>query len=1098
GVAGVDGPHGPKGNMVRTNDYFLLMEKFGFSLKLQTRSHVTLFMSWVDAALFSINESASHFENRDLKESQAHLGSRAFLGHRVFLDPKVLSDHPVKRVRPGPRDPLAIPAPGVSRVLTVSVDSRGEDGFPGFKGDMGLKGDRGELGMLGPRGEDGPEGPKGRAGPNGESGPMGHAGEKCNVFSLMTSYRVNWGSPDCQAIQEDKGQRAQLASLGLLEPMEKKEAGVSQVNRVQGDREVRRVRVVDEEPEVPQASQAPRGQRATTAPQAHPARGGLKDPRGPSASPDPRAHLDLQGRTACPDTLASVERQDSKERQAPRGPEEWSDPRDPPERLAQWAREATPDPRAHPESRVYLVLLARRGQREIRALRGHLVKTALPASGASPVSEVYLVPRARKVLKGPLVEMVSRGLWVFRVQADPRDPLGRTGTRERLESLDRKEAKLTRENRDHRAPLVSRGPSAPRVQLERTESPAPEDSRACLDRRETRVRGDSPDPLDPSAYRVCPDLQGRRERTETWALWVRLAPPAHEVPKVPVELTVHKDPLVAWAVWALSERRVSRERLGTQGPPESPESEDQKVREEIRARPGPRGPPDLQGPRDRLETTARRATLDRLDSRETQAHLERPVLLARMEDLERRERMESRARLDLRAHRERLDHRDLQEREDPMELQGPRAGKERRAPRVRLDQRGLQARLVRWDPRDPLGSLARKVYAESLAQSANKDGPPGPMGPPGLPGLKGDPGAKGEKGHPGLIGLIGPPGEQGEKGDRGLPGPQGTPGSKGDGGISGSSGPLGPSGPPGLPGPQGPKGSKGSGGPAGQKGDTGVIGPPGAPGPPGEVIQPLPIQSPKKSKRSSDMQADAAGTILDYGEGMEDIFGSLNNLKQDIERMKYPMGTQNNPARTCKDLQLAHPEFPDGEYWIDPNQGCSGDSLKVFCNFTAGGETCIYPDKKSNGVKISSWPKENPGSWFSEFKRGQMLSYVDSEGSSIHEVQMTFLRLLTASARQNFTYSCHQSVAWHDQAAGGHERALRFLGANDEEMSYENNPYIKALSDGCATRKGYGKTVLEINTPKIDQVPIVDLMVTDFGDPNQKFGFEVGPVCFLG
>lgn len=58
------------------------------------------------------------------------------------------------------------------------------------------------------------------------------------------------------------------------------------------------------------------------------------------------------------------------------------------------------------------------------------------------------------------------------------------------------------------------------------------------------------------------------------------------------------------------------------------------------------------------------------------------------------------------------------------------------------------------------------------------------------------------------------------------------------------------------------------------------------------------------------MQSDAA--FLDYGEGMEDIFGSLNNLKQDIERMKYPMGTQNNPARTCKDLQLCHPEFPDG------------------------------------------------------------------------------------------------------------------------------------------------------------------------------------------
>lgn len=41
-----------------------------------------------------------------------------------------------------------------------------------------------------------------------------------------------------------------------------------------------------------------------------------------------------------------------------------------------------------------------------------------------------------------------------------------------------------------------------------------------------------------------------------------------------------------------------------------------------------------------------------------------------------------------------------------------------------------------------------------------------------------------------------------------------------------------------------------------------------------------------------------------------------------------------------------------GEYWIDPNQGCSRDSFKVYCNFTAGGESCIFPDKKSEGVSI--------------------------------------------------------------------------------------------------------------------------------------------------
>lgn len=61
------------------------------------------------------------------------------------------------------------------------------------------------------------------------------------------------------------------------------------------------------------------------------------------------------------------------------------------------------------------------------------------------------------------------------------------------------------------------------------------------------------------------------------------------------------------------------------------------------------------------------------------------------------------------------------------------------------------------------------------------------------------------------------------------------------------------------------------------------------------------------------MQGDDAVGVMDYGmEGIEDVFGSLNNLKQDIEQMKFPLGTQDNPARTCKDLQLSQPDFPDG------------------------------------------------------------------------------------------------------------------------------------------------------------------------------------------
>jgi len=97
-------------------------------------------------------------------------------------------------------------------------------------------------------------------------------------------------------------------------------------------------------------------------------------------------------------------------------------------------------------------------------------------------------------------------------------------------------------------------------------------------------------------------------------------------------------------------------------------------------------------------------------------------------------------------------------------------------------------------------------------------------------------------------------------------------------------------------------------------------------GPPGEVIQPLPIQLPKKSKRSIDASklvgeeegedgdgAAAAGAPGDYADGVEEIFGSLNSLKQEIEGLRRPMGTRDNPARTCQDLQLSHPGLRDGE-----------------------------------------------------------------------------------------------------------------------------------------------------------------------------------------
>uniref|UniRef100_A0A8C9SH74 Collagen, type V, alpha 3a n=1 Tax=Scleropages formosus TaxID=113540 RepID=A0A8C9SH74_SCLFO len=391
-------------------------------------------------------------------------------------------------------------------------------------------------------------------------------------------------------------------------------------------------------------------------------------------------------------------------------------------------------------------------------------------------------------------------------------------------------------------------------------------------------------------------------------------------------------------------------------------------------------------------------------------------------------------------------------------------------------------------------------------------GPPGPIGPPGLLGLKGDPGAKGDKGHTGLIGIVGPPGDMGEKGDRGLPGNQGTPGPRGDGGVVG---PPGPTGPPGLPGLSAlvpplshvfpltffPS----------------LTFPPLFQGPPGTMIDPLPVQRAQKKRRrhsqqdgpglqevqegvlelaDDPMQGDEA--LGDEGEGMEEVFASLNSMKMEVEIMRRPLGTFESPARTCKELMMCRPDYTDGEYWIDPNQGCHKDSLKVFCNFTASGETCLYPDKKIESVKLAAWNKEKPGSWYSQFRKGRQLSYIDLDGNPVHVVQLTFLKLLSAVARQTFTYTCQNSAGWFDHTNNSYQHAVRFRGTNEEELSQAKMPFIKALYDGCQFRKGQERTVLEIDSPRSELLPILDVSVTDFGNGNQKFGFQVGPVCFNG
>lgn len=68
-------------------------------------------------------------------------------------------------------------------------------------------------------------------------------------------------------------------------------------------------------------------------------------------------------------------------------------------------------------------------------------------------------------------------------------------------------------------------------------------------------------------------------------------------------------------------------------------------------------------------------------------------------------------------------------------------------------------------------------------------------------------------------------------------------------------------------------------------------------------------------------------------------------------------------------------------------------------------------------------------------------------------VQMNFLRMLSEEARQNFTYSCINTVAWYSDKLDSYEMSIKLMSANEMELSYDtSSPSINVLSDGCMVR----------------------------------------------
>lgn len=181
------------------------------------------------------------------------------------------------------------------------------------------------------------------------------------------------------------------------------------------------------------------------------------------------------------------------------------------------------------------------------------------------------------------------------------------------------------------------------------------------------------------------------------------------------------------------------------------------------------------------------------------------------------------------------------------------------------------------------------------------------------------------------------------------------------------------------------------------------------------------------------------------------VLKAYEQLKSTFDKLKKPDGKKNSPAKTCRDLAVAHPEYESGNYWIDPNEGDIRDSILVYCDLPKRA-TCIMPQPiKSKEMSPVSTDHEI---WLGEVEGGMKITYkADSN-------QIGFLQLLSAHASQNITYHCKKSVAVYSSEKNSYRQGMKLLTWNDAELTAKGPQRLRyeVVEDECKVSEYYDKT----------------------------------------
>lgn len=206
-----------------------------------------------------------------------------------------------------------------------------------------------------------------------------------------------------------------------------------------------------------------------------------------------------------------------------------------------------------------------------------------------------------------------------------------------------------------------------------------------------------------------------------------------------------------------------------------------------------------------------------------------------------------------------------------------------------------------------------------------------------------------------------------------------------------------------------------------------------------------------------------------------------------------PLGTKEVPARSCKHLAKANPNYPSGYYYIDPNGGKISDAARVFCDMEKL-ETCVEPlEKEYPPARYFNESITSP-TWFGEAAGFRQFEY------DIETSQLAFLKLLHARATQQLLITCHQVVVAkdaHQRDPSPWEKAVHLYTDNARELTPRHaHLHYRVEKDECQYKKAsYAQTILDVDTES-KRLPIRDIAFLDGGNFDQEIGVTLTQVCF--